>query len=396
MSCAEAGWTYPDSSLNERSGIAPGAIVERLGNRRPPTIGYLQNIAAGVPAFVKERGAYAGGLFYDGRAASLVEQVEGPILNPNEMNNTRDGVVQAVANGPNAALFDKAFGVKPSNLSVEEAFRKITNAIVRFETSSALSPFSSTYDKYVAGEAALTSEQMAGLRLFTGSKTGRPGGPAVKSAGCWTCHTIEETSSDKRDLFTSSTFHNIGTPKNPDHPGFSKADRTVNAQGRPASDDAAVDYGLGGYLYPRSKLPPGNMGTGSDGRGDYLRVNGLFKTPTLRNVDARPSPDFIKRYGHNGYFKGLEQTVRFYNTRNLTTHAGEIINFTEAEPYARLKGKPLWPAPEIANPATLFNPTGTRGMIGNLGLSSYEEASLVAFLKALSDKSLETSKTDNH
>jgi cytochrome c peroxidase len=39
--------------------------------------------------------------------------------------------------------------------------------------------------------------------------------------------------------------------------------------------------------------------------------------PTLRNVDKRPSPDFVKAYGHNGYFKSLKQIVHSYNTRDV-------------------------------------------------------------------------------
>jgi cytochrome c peroxidase len=271
-------------------------------------------------------------------------------------------------------------------MTVEEAFRKIAFSIVKFENSPTFSPFNSTYDDYLAGKTTLTPAQMAGLRLFTGSKTGRPGGPAAKSAGCAVCHSVEEDHSGKRDLFSSNTFHNIGIPKNPANPYYMQTDSAANPSGCNLAGDAYLDYGLGGYLYPKNALPPGNLGKGGDGRGDYLRINGAFKTPTVRNVDTRPTAGFIKCYGHNGYFKSLERVVNFYNTRNLTTLPGEIINFTEANPYARLKGKPLWPPPEIADPATLFNPTGARGLIGNLGLTPADEANLVAFLRTLSDK----------
>jgi cytochrome c peroxidase len=39
--------------------------------------------------------------------------------------------------------------------------------------------------------------------------------------------------------------------------------------------------------------------------------------PTLRNVDLRPSPDVVKAYGHNGYFKSLEDIVFFYHWRAM-------------------------------------------------------------------------------
>jgi cytochrome c peroxidase len=39
--------------------------------------------------------------------------------------------------------------------------------------------------------------------------------------------------------------------------------------------------------------------------------------PTLRNVDKRPYPEFIKAYGHNGCFTSLKAIVHFYNTRDV-------------------------------------------------------------------------------
>jgi len=44
--------------------------------------------------------------------------------------------------------------------------------------------------------------------------------------------------------------------------------------------------------------------------------NARFQVPTLRNVDKRPDPSFVKAYGHNGYFKSLKEIVHFYNTRD--------------------------------------------------------------------------------
>jgi cytochrome c peroxidase len=44
---------------------------------------------------------------------------------------------------------------------------------------------------------------------------------------------------------------------------------------------------------------------------------GKQKVPTLRNVDLRPSDDFIKAYGHNGYFKSLDDIIFFYHWRAM-------------------------------------------------------------------------------
>jgi cytochrome c peroxidase len=78
----------------------------------------------------------------------------------------------------------------------------------------------------------------------------------------------------------------------------------------------------------------------------------------LRNVDQRPYPDFVKAFGHNGYFKSLEDIVRFYNTRDVPG-AG-------------------WPPPEVTMNVNTDE-------LGNLGLTAAEEADLVAFMKTLTD-----------
>jgi cytochrome c peroxidase len=92
---------------------------------------------------------------------------------------------------------------------------------------------------------------------------------------------------------------------------------------------------------------------------------------------------------HNGVFKSLKEIVHFYNTRNLTTVAGEVIDFNRADPYARLRGQPLWPRPEYPLPSSILNPGGDTaeegGQVGNLGLSDEEEDHIVAFMKPLSD-----------
>ena len=43
----------------------------------------------------------------------------------------------------------------------------------------------------------------------------------------------------------------------------------------------------------------------------------LARDPTLRNVDLRPSPGFVKAYGHNGFFKSLNDIVAFYHWRAM-------------------------------------------------------------------------------
>jgi cytochrome c peroxidase len=53
-----------------------------------------------------------------------------------------------------------------------------------------------------------------------------------------------------------------------------------------------------------------------DGSGLAPDNQARFQVPTLRNVDKRPDPRFVKAYGHNGYFTSLKAIVHFYNTRD--------------------------------------------------------------------------------
>jgi cytochrome c peroxidase len=62
--------------------------------------------------------------------------------------------------------------------------------------------------------------------------------------------------------------------------------------------------------------------------GDIPLFRGLFKAASLRNVDLRPDPSFVKSYMHNGVFKSLEEVVHFYNKRNIATNAaGDEASF---------------------------------------------------------------------
>lgn len=106
-----------------------------------------------------------------------------------------------------------------------------------------------------------------------------------------------------------------------------------------------VDYGLGGFLQGAGYPPE-----------VYKPELGKQKVPTLRNVDRRPYPEFVKAFAHNGFFKSLEEIVHFYNTRDV---------------------KP-WPDPEVAENVNSEE-------LGDLGLTAEEEAAIVAFMKILSD-----------
>jgi cytochrome c peroxidase len=339
VSCAschspEAGFTGPISDINAAEAVYPGSVDTRSGNRKPPTAAYGGD--SPVLYYDETEGLWIGGMFWDGRATGwtlgdpLAEQAQGPFLNPLEQNlpNARLVCIK-VAHSDYADLFLSVWG--PGSLDftkdVAGTYDKIARSISAYEQSAEVNPFSSKYDAYLAGRAELTEQEAWGLELFEGK------------AGCSGCHTSQPDEFGNPPLFTDFTYDNLGVPKNTENPFYSMPQKWN------PSGEEWVDYGLGGFLK--------NVGYDA---AVYEPELGKQKVPTLRNVDLRPYPEFVKAYGHNGYFKSLEGIVHFYNTRDV-------------EP---------WPLPEYA-------PTVNTEELGDLGLSAEEEAAVVAFLKTLSD-----------
>ncbi len=62
----DEGFTFPNSDINQRFGVATGAIPTRFGNRAVPTVAYGAFIAPGPPQYDANLTAYVGGLFWDG------------------------------------------------------------------------------------------------------------------------------------------------------------------------------------------------------------------------------------------------------------------------------------------------------------------------------------------
>src|SRR6266446_6362331 len=98
------------------------------------------------------------------------------------------------------------------------------------------------------------------------------------------------------------------------------------------------------------------------------QFDGRFRVATVRNVDKRPRPDFVKAYMHNGYFKSLKEVVHFYNTRDT---------LPKCEAGSPAEKVSCWPPPE--------NATNINTNCCDLGLSDDQEDDVVAFLKTLTD-----------
>jgi cytochrome c peroxidase len=284
QSCAschapEVGFTGPDPAINKATGIYPGAVPERFGNRKPPSSAYAS--FSPKRQYDEQNGIWIGGQFWDGRTDDLVAQGKGPFLNPLEMNNgSAQEVVDKVRQSQYRGLFESVYGASSLN-ETDTAFDLIAQAIAAYESSDEVNPFSSKYDAYLAGRAKLTDQEQRGLELFAGK------------ANCSSCHPHQKESDGSPPLFTNYTYHNVGTPRNPAHP-FYHADPTVNPDG-----SKYRDLGLGAVLNDPAQA-------------------GKVKVPTLRNVSKKPNPQFVKAYLHNGVFKSVKDVVRFYNLRDVT------------------------------------------------------------------------------
>jgi cytochrome c peroxidase len=233
-------------------------------------------------------------------------------------------------------------------------FDQMAQSIAGYEASAEVTSFTSKFDAMLAQKAQFTPQEQAGYDLFRGK------------AQCNACHRDGGPGEDP--LFTDFTASNIGTPANPRLPyyGEHRPDAlgyVANPQGPSFVDGGVGNFLAKGHLLSQpsavdarwAKLAPGNQSR--------------FQVPTLRNVDKRPYPAFVKAYGHNGYFTSLKAIVHFYNTRDV---------LPRCKPNDPGEGTTCWPAPESTD-----NINTKR--VGRLGLSDAEEDALVSFMQTLTD-----------
>lgn len=278
-SCHDPKRAFAGDNHSKVDGVAAGALKDVTGTRNTPTAMY----AMFIPPFHFEDDPTdgptpVGGQFWDGRADSLAEQAQGPLLNPREMNNPSVGALIAkVRSAKYASQFLAVYG--PSSLDDDQrAFDEVADAIAAFEQTSAFRPFNSDFDAYLRGEKPLSPKAARGFALFQDPDKGN----------CIACHAGDPNSKEPTDwLFTDHTYDNLGVPRN--------TNITDNA------DPNHFDLGLCQAPGIASKLPDGV---------DLQSLCGAFKVPTLRNV-AVTGP-----YFHNGRFDDLHDVVKFYVTRD--------------------------------------------------------------------------------
>jgi cytochrome c peroxidase len=392
----QTGFTSPAtpaltiSEINLIAGVEPGVVPGRTDHRRPFSHAYAPFTPVG-PFFDDEFAmAYVGGIFWDGRVPDLTAQAEMPFINPDEMANTpTNGIYPPLSGGFSALVAEKATTRYPLEFEAaygpgiierttrQEQYFLVAAAIAAFESSGEISQFSSKYDASPFGVPpqnlyTLTASEERGRVLYFGK------------AICNTCHSSALDppvllNSGGKDTFTMYCFANIGVPRNVNNPFYALTDCVSNPFGCNPLGTKFVDFGLGGNPNPA----PDGTRFYIDTPGDIPQFRGLIQTPTVRNVDLRPTPTFVKAYMHNGVFKNLKTVVHWYNKRNIAVNAqGQEVAFDLAQ------GPPtgfrrLFPPPEVLD--NVQNSAGMLGCIGNLALTDQEENDLVAFLQILSD-----------
>ena len=283
ISCASCHAPLTGFSDPEHSAFSKG-VLGLLGNRNSPTISYLA-FSPQQMYFDNIDSAWVGGFFHDGRASSLEKQLLEPVFSHIEMNmNNIAAVIDRINRSAYRADFVSIFGeaVFSDSLQFIQSFQK---AVVAFEKSNQVSPFTSKFDYYLKGKVQLTRQEMRGLILFNDPEKGN----------CSACHPSSADEISGKVLFTDFTYDNIGLPPNP-------------------NQSLIPDFGLG--ITKNSS-----------------RENGKFKVPTLRNIE-KTAP-----YFHNGVIQTLEDAIRFYSERDIVGkfNSPEVVEDINKDELGNLK-----------------------------------------------------------
>lgn len=214
--------------------------------------------------------AWHQAMFWDGRAASLREQVLMPIQDPHEMNEELENVPEKIVHlSPD---FEAAFG--SPGITAERTALALEQYLLTLVSQD------SRFDRAARRTATLTEEEKRGLQLFV---TEFDPGRGLRGADCFHCH--------GSTLFTDHQFKNNGLDL--------------------ADDDVGL-MAVTGKLADRGK----------------------FKTPSLRNVAATAPYMHDGRFSTleevvEHYSDGVKRTDQL--DPNLAKHPASGMQLTEEE-----------------------------------------------------------------
>ena len=152
--------------------VSTGAVSERMGTRNAPSLLY----AALIPSFAyedfltpdgEEVYAHEGGLFWDGRARDLFEQVQQPFFNHKEMNlSSESELAHRLRRSSYSHQLKKLVGQRywgDDGLVTYHAYL----CLVEFLRSPVFRPFNSKFDAYRRGDLAILNEQeLRGMKVY--------------------------------------------------------------------------------------------------------------------------------------------------------------------------------------------------------------------------------------
>lgn len=259
QSCASCH--QPSAAFADPRPVSPGAVPGRFGRRNAPSLMY----AALIPNLEQEDlledsgeqiWVWQGGLFQDGSARTLYEQVQRPFFDHTEMNaGTPKELAEKFRQTSYASRLKEGLAEEEwaDDAKVNhQAYR----ALVEFLKEPMFRPFDARIDEYLEGNIhALNEQEKRGLEIYQ------------NKAKCADCHLLHPTAWPKA-LLSDYGYDNLGVPSR-----------------------GSKDPGLGGHT----------------GMEDEM---GQFRAPSLRNI-ALTAP-----YFHNGTASTLAEVIRFYNKRD--------------------------------------------------------------------------------
>lgn len=336
LSCASCHSPAHAHAAPPGTGVVPAGGIDGTvaGFRATPSLRYLN---FNIPFFFDEEGTPTGGFNRDGRAQSLMEQAERPLLAAHEMGNVdHAAVVAKLRVAAYANEFRQVFGATVFD-DVEGAFLRLQFSIQEFENKAPeLHRFDSKYDFFLRGKVKLSAPELRGLALFNRTDKGN----------CAGCHPSSRGGDGSPPLFTDYTYDNLGVPRNGAIPA------TQNA--------GYFDLGLCG---------PDRI----DLAATHPELCGAFKVPTLRNVATRSV------FFHNGRFTSLPDALRFYVRRDTNPE-----EFYPADANGVVHKFDDLPSAYVANVNTSEVPYDRRpGQAPRL--DDAEIADVIAFLHTLTD-----------
>jgi cytochrome c peroxidase len=418
----------PIQSVNLTMVAYPGSYHYRAAKRTAQRYTYSHTFP--VLNYNTTQELFFGGNFWDGRATGMklqtpdAEQAQGPPVDPLEMGNPDIAcIAYKISLAPYRRLFELVWGADfdiqwppdtaaicatpngaeifqgsatPVGLSLTDR-TKATNiydhwgqSLSFLERSPDVSPFNSKFDFFLANEATLTADEMAGYKLFNGK------------GNCNSCHTDGRSTTltpgqtdtgntaGVQPLFTCHGFANEGLPLNPRISLF--YENKMDFFGFIPNTDGLRyrDLGLGNFLRsgPQSFPDPNqpawlSLATSVDGQMQVMTARDVALTPPQcpTTEAGTGQPYFQKEFFHNGYIKSLKQLVHFYNTRDFqTTPVGVSYAFQVTSghcPPGTVERVTCWPQPEVPNNLDMTT--------GALGLTDTEENQIVAFMQTLTD-----------